>query len=165
MKRYPLERKVSVLKKMLPPFNQSVSELSKLEGISEATLYNWRIQAQHQGEAVPGSGKRSDHWSAQAKFAVVMETASMSESELSEYCRSKGLYPEQVKTWKQNCIDGQQSTEVQRQGEKRQAKAAKQEIKALKKELVRKEKALAETTALLALRKKFNALWEDNEDD
>ncbi|RVT39545.1 transposase, partial [Rheinheimera sediminis] len=35
-----------------------------------------------------------------------------------------------------------------------------------KSELRRKEKALAETAALLVLRKKLNALWEnDNEDD
>ena len=40
------------------------------------------------------------------------------------------------------------------------------EIKQLKSELRRKEKALAETAALLVLRKKLNALWEnDNEDD
>ncbi|WP_188047969.1 hypothetical protein [Vibrio vulnificus] len=32
-------------------------------------------------------------------------------------------------------------------------------------ELARKEKALAETTALLVLREKFNALWETNEED
>ena len=30
---------------------------------------------------------------AEAKFAVVLETAALSEIELSEYCRRKGLYP------------------------------------------------------------------------
>jgi hypothetical protein len=35
------------------------------------------------------------------------------------------------------------------------------EIKLLKKDLRFKEKALAETVALLVLRKKLNALWED----
>lgn len=38
-------------------------------------------------------------------------------------------------------------------------------IRQLEKELHRKEKALAETAALLALRKKLNALWDDSEED
>lgn len=165
MKHFPPERKASVLSKLLPPNNQSVSVVSKLEGISEATLYNWRSQAKQQGIAVPGSGKTSDQWSAEAKFAVVIETASMSESGLSEYCRSKGLYPEQVKEWKLNCIQGQLSETARRKQEQHQAKQDKKEIKTLKRELNRKEKALAETAALLVLRKKFNALWEENGDD
>jgi len=39
---YPAERKEAVLKKLLPPNNISIAELAKEEGISDATLYNWR---------------------------------------------------------------------------------------------------------------------------
>ena len=42
------------------------------------------------------------------------------------------------------------------------------EFKLIEKELLRKEKALAETAALLILRKKANAIWEnlmENEDE
>ena len=165
MPHYSAERKASVLKKLLPPHNLSVSEVAALEGISEATLYNWRTKAKHQGVAVPGSGKTSDNWSAEAKFAVVVETATMNESELSEYCRSKGLYPEQIKEWKQACIQGQLGEAVRHKQEREQSKQDKKEIKALKRELARKEKALAETAALLVLRKKLNALWGEKEDD
>jgi len=97
MKHFSPDLKASVLSKLLPPNNQSVSEVSKLEGINEATLYNWYTQAKQQGIVVSGSQKTNDQWSADAKFAVVIETASMSESALSEYCRLKGLYAEQVK--------------------------------------------------------------------
>jgi transposase-like protein len=55
---------------------------------------------------VPGSGKSPEQWSAQAKVAVVAETLVLSEVELSAYCREKGLYPEQVKAWRQACLDG-----------------------------------------------------------
>ena len=165
MAHFSPERKASVLKKLLPPNNQSVSAVSKMEGISEATLYNWRTQAKQQGIAVPGSGKTSDNWSAEAKLAVVIETAPMSESALSEYCRLKGLYIEQVKEWKQNCIQGQLN-EVERHKQiQHQSKQDKKEIKSLKRELNRKEKALAEAAALLVLRKKYNALWEESEED
>ena len=41
----------------------------------------------------------------------------------------------------------------------------KRKIKALERELKRKDQALSETVALLVLRKKYDALWEDAEDD
>lgn len=46
---YSPERKDSVLKKLLPPNNIAIAELSKQEGISDATLYNWRKKARNQG--------------------------------------------------------------------------------------------------------------------
>ena len=48
-----------------------------------------------------------------------------------------------------------------------QARSDKQEIKQLRRELRHKEKALAEAAALLVLRKKLNALWDNdsNEDE
>ncbi len=165
MASYTPERKASVLKKLLPPHNMAIAAVSEREGICGATLYNWRTKAKQQGLPVPGSGKTSDQWSAEAKFAVVMETASMSESELSRYCRSKGLYSEQVKRWKQACIEGQRSDAERRKLDREQSKRDKKKIKGLERELVRKEKALAETAALLVLRKKYNALWEGKEDD
>jgi transposase-like protein len=165
MPSYSEERKAAVLKKMLPPHNQSVAEVSREEGISDATLYNWRTQAKQQGLPVPGSGKTSDQWSAEAKLAVVIETAALNESELSQYCRQKGLYPEQVKEWKAACIQGQLSDVERRKQDREQAKKDKKRIKALERELNRKEKALAETAALLVLRKKLNAFWEEKEGD
>jgi hypothetical protein len=45
---------------------------------------------------VPGGKKLPDGWSAEAKFAVELETAALSEIELSEYFRRKGMYPDQM---------------------------------------------------------------------
>lgn len=159
MYSYSIERKEAVLKKFLPPLSMTVSAVSKEEGICEQTLYNWRKQLRESGKPVPGKSSSSDHWSAEAKFAVVVETASLSETELSQYCREKGLYPEQVKEWKQECLSGFQSKAAQEKAVRRQAKADKAEIKSLKRELRHKEKALAETAALLVLRKKAAALF------
>jgi len=86
----------------------------------------------------------------------VLETATFSEMQLSEYCREKGLYPEQVQQWKQACIDANSDeSKVSVKADKHD----KKRIKELEKELHRKEKALAETAALLVLRKKFNAVY------
>jgi len=45
MKGFSPERKQAVLKKLLPPLNMSIADVSKQEGISTASLYNWRKQA------------------------------------------------------------------------------------------------------------------------
>ena len=103
-----------------------------------------------------------EHWPAEAKLAAVIEIAILSEVELSQYCREKGLFPEQVKGWRQACLDGQASATQQTQSERVQAKADKKRIRELERELNRKEKALAEAAALLVLRKKLNALWGDD---
>lgn len=47
----------------------------------------------------------------------------------------------------------------------RQQQADRKKIKKLERELNRKEKALAETAALLVLRKKLDALWETQSED
>ena len=159
MIRYSPERKAAVLKKLLPPHSLSVAELSRQEGISDVTLYTWRKQAMMRGEVMSGSGKLPENWPAEAKLAVVIETATLSEIDLSQYCREKGLYPEQVKSWRQACFDGQTSATQQTQRERAQAKADKKRIRELERELDRKEKALAEAAALRVLRKKLNALW------
>ncbi len=164
MGRYSEERKAAVMRKLLPPENRVVPEVAQEEGISDATLYTWLKQAREQGVPVPGSGKQTDSWSGEAKLAVVVETAGLNEAELSEYCRSKGLYPEQVKAWRAACIAGAANDVQQRQAKQAEAKREKKRIKELERELRRKDKALAETAALLVLRKKLNALWGDGEE-
>jgi transposase-like protein len=165
MPRYSPERKAALLKKLLPPLNLSVAEVARQEGISEVTLYAWRKQAKAEGAVVPGDKKLPDDWPAEAKFAVVLEAATLSEIELSEYCRRKGLYPEQVNAWRQACINGQLSAQTQRQAERVQARGDKKRITELERELRRKDKALAEAAAILVLRKKLTAYWGDDNED
>ena len=166
MPRYSEERKQLILSKLLPPLNMSVAQVSRDEGVGLQTLYNWRDKAKQQGRPVPGNKSTPDQWSAEAKLATVIETASLNEAELSEYCRKKGLYIDQVKLWKTDSLRGFISSREQELETKRQRQTDQQEIKKLKRELRVKEKALAETAALLVLRKKLNALWEnDGEDD
>lgn len=164
MTRISEERKAAILKKLLPPHNRPVSELAKSEGVSESALYNWLKKAKEAGIPVPGSkNSHSEEWSGEAKLAIVIETAALNANELSEYCRSKGLYPEQIVRWKQACIAGAGSEEQREHVSENQLKIARKQIRDLEKDLRRKEKALAESAALLVLQKKFNALWEDAE--
>jgi transposase-like protein len=112
MLRIPQARKEAILNKMLSPYPPTVAALSQQEGISEATLYNWRKQLRQEGRPVPEHDRTSEYWSAQTKFAVVVESVAMTEGELAEYCRSKGLYPEQIKAWREAAIDAQDTSQV-----------------------------------------------------
>ncbi|WP_215796668.1 hypothetical protein [Paludibacterium yongneupense] len=96
---------------------------------------------------------------------VVVETLSMSEIELSEYCRAKGLFPEQVKQWREISIQAHAEADTTDAASTQQNKVLRKQNKRLEREILRKDKALAEAAALLILQKKVRALWGDNEDD
>ena len=156
---YSPELKNALLRRMLPPNNESITKISREEGISEQTLRNWRDKARKEGYAAPGTDAVPDDWSTQDKFLVVVETASMNETELAEYARKKGLYIEQIKAWKDACMNANGGIAKEASRLNRELKDSEKERRKLEKELQRKEKALAEAAALLVLSKKANAIW------
>lgn len=165
MKHYSAEKKAVVLKRMLAPECCSPARLSKEYGISEATLYNWRKAARAKGSLMPDAKQTPEQWSSENKFAVVVETARLNENELSAYCRQKGLLVEQVKMWRKACEGANREEEARAQFNAKLSKADKKRIAELEKELQRKEKALAEAAALLILRKKLEAFYQQHEDE
>ena len=162
---YSQELKDAMLKRMLPPNNESITKISREEGISEQTLRNWRDQARKNGYAAPGTDAAPDDWSTQDKFLVVVETASMNETELAAYAREKGLYVEQIKAWKDACVNANGGVAREAARLNKELKASEKERKKLEKELQYKDKALAETAALLTLSKKARAIWGEPEDE
>ena len=101
--RYPKELKQKVLSRMMAPRNEAVSVLAREFNMTTATLYSWRRSALEAGVAAPGDGRNAEQWRGSAKFAVVLETAALAEAELGEYCRARGLFPEQVRSWRAVC--------------------------------------------------------------
>jgi transposase len=168
MRRYSEAVKADVKRRMSPPMRQSVAQISAELGIHVVTLYNWRKSWRLQGEVVPASEKDPEGWGATDKFTVVLETAGLNATELSAYCRERGLYPEQVERWRQASQDANEkpvlTLKEQKELERLRAQDQK-EIKRLKQELRRKEKALAEAAALLIASKKIQAFWGEDGDD
>jgi transposase-like protein len=162
-KRYSEEFRESVVKQMMAPNPVSVSQLVKETGVSDVTLYKWRKDYRNRGLAVPADNSKSEHWSAEDKLAVVIETAALNEVQLSEYCRNKGLYVEQIEQWKTAALSGYQYHDQVTKEKARSRQEDKKQIRKLESELRRKEKALAETAALLVLAKKCEAIWGDEE--
>ena len=164
-KRYSEEFKEAIIKKMMPPHPISVSKLSRDTGVSGVTLYKWRKYYQNQGVAVPSNKKKSENWTAEDMLAVVIETAAFNEIQLSEYCRNKGLYKEQIDKWKIAALSGYENSAQLQKSQIHHRRKDKEKIIKLERELNRKEKALAETAALLVLSKKWEAIWGENEED
>jgi transposase-like protein len=160
MKVYPQELKASLIARMLPPNNVNIAELARETGIPKNTLYTWHSQARKGGP--PTNERKNDTGlTSQEKFAIVLETASLNEVELSEYCRRKGLFPHQVATWRETCKQAHLPLDAKVDRQKLRAQA--NEIKRLDAELLRKDKALAEAAVLLVLQKKVRRLWEEPE--
>jgi transposase-like protein len=88
---------------MMPHHNRSIKQLAEEEGISEATLYNWRKQARAKGILMPDADAGAEGWNARDKFAAVLESASLNEQETAEYCRRKGIYRQQLEQWRKAC--------------------------------------------------------------
>lgn len=148
---------------MLPPQNTSIPTLAKETGIPKDTLYGWRLKVRGRDDALSNQTRPGGGFSNEEKFSIVLETASFNELDLGEYCRRKGLYPEQIATWKKAFIQG--PTPIADKTEREQLQQQAKTIRQLQSELHRKDRALAEAAALLVLGKKAQALWTEVEDE
>ena len=110
---------------------------------------------------LPENSAEPEGWSTQDKFNAVLETAALSEAELAEYCRRRGLYPEQIQRWRASCEQANDLADGKARDDAEAVETERKRSKELERELRRKEAALAETAALLTLRKKANAIWGD----
>jgi transposase len=164
--------KARMLRRMVGPAGVSATVLAQETGISQSTLSRWLLQAgkvrgmaekdgSPEDPAPSGSTRRPQDWTAAEKLRAVVETSELEEEALGEYLRRSGLYREQLDQWRADALEALAAPAAQR----RRSAAEGKRIKELERELRRKEKALAETAALLVLRKKLNALWGDGGDD
>jgi transposase-like protein len=99
-------------------------------------------------------------WTPSEKLRVIVESAALSEKDLGEFLRREGLHEADVKQWREaaEAALGGPSRE-----QRENAEQARQ-MRALERELRRKDKALAETAALLVLKKKVQEIWGDEDD-
>ena len=165
--RYTKEQREWAIEQMMPPQNRAVVALANATGITEMTLRTWQRRARAEGRIVPGDGQQSDRWSSTDKFRIVLETAPLSEAELSAYCRRTGVYLEQVAQWRLAC---EQANAVATRAPRPRTAPVPQanpmpRIQQLERMLKQKEAALAEATALLLLQKKAAAIWGRGEEE
>ena len=162
--KYSETFKSKMVRRMTGPNGLSANALSREIGIAQTTLSSWLREASNgKVSAMSNTNKKSrrpQDWTAEEKIAAVTEAAALSEEELGAFLRRKGLHQAQLDTWR--------TAMVEALGRKtpRQSKSSpeKRRVRELEKELRRKDKALAETAALLVLKKKVQAIWGDEDE-
>jgi len=159
---YSRSVKVGILKKVLPPESRNIKSISEETGISEQTIRNW-IKAANSGSLDNGENEKSPrHLSGSEKYQLLMESKKIPRKELGEFLRKRGLHSQHLILWDQEL---KEMVKDNGKKEKKKVRDLQKEVKDLKKEVRRKDKALAETAALLVLKKKLNVLMGDQEDD
>ena len=164
---YDAAQREAVRIRMSPPNRESVAEIARDTGIKAQTIYNWRSQWQRQGQLLPASSKPPEQWSAADKLAAVIQAAGLSGTELGSFCRERGLYPKQVARWRQAAEDAN-GPSAPSMADQRELQRKNQELirrnRQLERELQKKEKALTEAATLLILSKKFNQIFQSDEE-
>jgi transposase-like protein len=106
--------------------------------------------------------KRPNDWRAEDKLKVVIKASSLDDEHLGAFLRSKGLHQTHLEQWRSQILNGLQNGSSKKKSRRKNVDAKR--IQALEKELNRKDKALAETAALLVLKKKVHEIWGDEDD-
>ncbi len=176
MSTYSQEFQEKMVAKLLPPNSKSVLQLSEESGVSKSALYKWLNNFKQQEPSVQGKEVmqqqkqldknavpiRPQNWSAESKLSAINTTSSMTDEEIGAYCRKNGIYSNHLVEWRQLLVEGlKPSVNKEQRQENIKLKAR---VKRLESELNRKDRALAETSALLILKKKANLIWGEEKE-
>lgn len=158
---YAVGFKEAMVQKMIGPPAKSAGALAEEVGVAQTTLSRW-LKEYGRVAAAGGdmsSKKRPGNWSAEQKLAAILEYEKLEEESRGRYLRERGLYSVDIQRWREEIL--------QALGRRSKGKTDEKDrrIRDLEGELRRKEKALAETAALLVLKKKAQAIWGDSEDE
>jgi hypothetical protein len=139
--------------------------------VAQTTLSRWLRQAPltaiNFDSPDPGERtmkKRPEDWTPEDKMAAVLEASSLADDLLGAFLRRKGLHEADLERWKADMLAGVSGGAPDKTRSKEKA-ALNRRVRELEKELNRKDKALAETAALLVLKKKASQIWGDAEFD
>lgn len=164
MTRLTLEAKEAIIEKALSRKGQTLNQIATDNGISISILYIW-LRKKRAGLPIESrcrqSGGNNEHPS---RLKHLLATANLDETTVGAYCREHGIYSFQLKQWQEELMDSG-SDKKKRHQNSDEIKALRAENKRLKQDLRRKERALAESSALLILKKKADLIWGDHEDD
>jgi len=160
---YPIQVQEAVIKKVLLG-NKRQHEIAKEFGVGRSTIGKWLKEYKQKGSIkLSTKEKRPKDWTAEERLSSLIETGTMSAEKRTAWCRKNGIFIHNLEQWKKDAISAIMPDSNKAQIEKE--RNFKKEIAALKKDLSRKDKALAETAALLVLKKKAQEIWGEPEVD
>lgn len=141
-----------------------MEEVARVLGVSSWSLYHWsKSYGNREGMK---KHRRPAERSVQEKLKAVIEFEGLGGEKQGEYLRREGLHGEHIAGWKKSMEAGLESGGGSLTAASRSEWAAdKKKIKELERDLHRKDRALAETTALLVLKKKADLIWGSGESE
>ena len=159
---YPVELKEHLLERMLGAERRSATSLARETGIGQTTLSRWREKAlsvasmtdKTDDPSSPRPPRRPQDWTAEERLRAVIDASALADADLGAWLRREGLHEATLAQWREAALRGLS-------GGGGGAAADAKRMKDLERELHRKDKALAEAAALLVLRGKMKALWEE----
>lgn len=173
MPQYSEAFRSRMVARMVGPRAVSANALSQEIGVSQGSLSRWLREVGSVDGMTQSSGKekkgKKKTWTGAEKFRVLTEAAGLSESDLGALLRREGLHETQLAEWR---LSAEAALGATARG--RAPKPSSEDlrtaarIKELEREVRRKDKALAETAALLVLKKKVQEIWgnaSEDEDD
>lgn len=153
----------AAVKKFQSRGGRSVEEVARVMGVSTWSLYQW---SKRYGRAVGmKQNRRPGDRRVEEKLKAVMEFEALGEEEQGEYLRREGLQSDHIAGWKKSMEVGLEGGGGLTAAQRSEWAADKKRIKELARDLQRKDRALAETTALLVLKKKADLIWGSGEDE
>jgi transposase len=155
MPPYSSAFKQRMLRRLIGPSAMSATALAQEAGVSQVTLSQW-LRASRNVEGMSSSKKKK--WSGAEKLRVVTAARGLSENELGALLRHEGVHATDLAEWE--AVAEAALSERPRSS----LSADARRIHELERELRRKDAALAETAALLVLKKKVQAIWGDGDD-
>ena len=166
MKHLSVEAKEAIVAKALSRGAVSLDQIAKDSGVGYSSLQKWLYRKR---KGLPLSNRQRDKASFKGSgqrppLEHLLATAGLDETAVGVYCREQGIHSFQLSQWKDELMT-HSTDKKQPHPLSDKLKALRQENKMLKKDLKRKDKALAETSALLVLKKKANLIWGDLGDD
>lgn len=166
--QYSIGFKSRMIQRLAEPDAISAATLAEEIGVAQSTLSRWKRQAvtivDMTNPTHKDNLKQPPHdRPAEEKLRIVMEATPLSDKELGAFLRKEGVHESHLETWRQSMLNALTSPSKAPKGSKKGSHEAKR-VKALERELRRKEKALAETAALLVLKKKADLIWGDGDD-
>lgn len=160
--KYSERFKSKMVQKMATPGGPSASALSREVGVHQSTLSCWLRQAGKVSGMKKSQPKPPQSWSAPEKLQAVFEASSLPEEELGPFLRRKGLYRKDLEQWREEMLHGLETKKTRPRTSSKTPEGRR--IRKLEKEMRRKDAALAETAALLVLKKKVQTIWGDEDE-
>lgn len=160
MSQYSADFKDQALRKVFARQDRTIHQIADDLHLHLGTLKGWMKQHRKKGSVshrqTPQSAAK---YSLAQRLDALNETFGLDAEVLSAWCRTRGLFPVQLQQWREAFIGTRADQSARTQSaELRDLKA--QNI-ALSADIRRKDSALAETAALLVLKKKFQSLFSD----